>query len=280
MLPEIKIHTTENDTKYALFEQSEVISDEIRMRGDWNPAVLHICEKILEKKSGGRVLDIGAGIGTFSVPLALKFRDKFLFTAFEPIPVLHLQLCTNFFLNNIEDAQAFQYGISNKDEYFEAPALDFKRVSNHGTYSFLEDINRARGIVSSSKTDVYELKRLDHFKFANVALIKISTQGMEFEVLDGARNTIINNNFPPVVFECWTNEWYKDRRAKVLDFFASHAYEHYLDMGEHMVAFKTMSQYNHFMLPETDVKSISNFKVTEQHHETKSVLESQVGLAP
>lgn len=280
MLPSITIHNAKDNIKYALFDQSEIISDEIKNRGDWNPSVVHICEKILEKKNGGRVIDIGAGLGSFTIPLATKFRDKFTFISFEPIPVLHLQLCTNLFLNNVENAKAMQYAVSNKDDFVEAPILDFKNVNNHGTYSFSEEINRARGIVSAATKDFYEFRKLDYFKYTNVALIKISTQGLEYEVLDGARETIISNNFPPVSFECWTNDWFATKRAKILDFFASHGYEHYLDMGEHMVAFKTLAQYNHYMLPETDVKNIAKFAVTEQEHQTKSVLESQIGLSP
>ena len=281
MLPEIKIHITEDDIKYALFDKPEVISDEIRRFGSWNPGCQGISQKILEKKTGGLVVDIGAGFGAYLVPLAHKFKEKFSYVAFEPIPALFNQLNTNLLLNGIGSfVSAKPFALSNKNEIVDAPILDVMHTNNHGSYSFNEEVNKLRGMVSNSKTERYEFRTLDSFGLKNVAMIKLSTPGMEFEVLDGARETIISNNFPPVSFECWTNEWYADKRAKILDFFASHAYEHYLNLGEHMVAFKTMSQYNHYMLDEKDVETIRSFQVTEQQHDTESVLKSQQGLAP
>lgn len=281
MLPEIKIHTTEDNIKYALFDKPEVISDEIRRFGSWNPGCQAISQKILEKKPGGVVVDVGAGLGAYLVPLAYKFKEKFSYVAFEPIPALFNQLNTNLLLNGIGGfVSAKPFALSNKNETVDAPILDVMHTNNHGSYSFNEEINKLRGMVSNSKTEKYEFRTLDSFGLKNVAMIKLSTPGMEFEVLDGARETIISNNFPPVSFECWTNEWYADKRAKILDFFASHAYEHYLNLGEHMVAFKTMSQYNHYMLDEKDVETIRSFQVTEQQHDTESVLKSQQGLAP
>ena len=281
MLPEIKIHTTEDGIKYALYDQPEVISDEIRRYGSWNPGCFEISKKILEKKPSGTVIDVGAGLGAYIVPIAHKFKEKFSYVAFEPIPALYNQLSTNLLLNGVSGfVSAKPFALSNKNEIVDAPILDIARTNNHGSYSFNEEINKLRGMVSNSKTEKYEFKTLDSLGLKNVVLIKLSAPGMEFDILDGARETIISNNFPPVSFECWTNDWYADKRAKILDFFASHAYEHYLNLGEHMVAFKTMSQYNHYMLAEKDVEVIGAFQVTEQEHSTESVLESQQGLAP
>ena len=72
MLPELRIYTTPDDIKYLLFEQNEVISDEIRNNGIWNGACLDLAEKVLAKGHSGRVIDIGAGFGSFTLPLALK----------------------------------------------------------------------------------------------------------------------------------------------------------------------------------------------------------------
>jgi FkbM family methyltransferase len=281
MLPEIRIHTTEDNIKYALYDQPEVISDQIRRFGAWNPGCLEISEKILEKKAGGKVLDIGSGFGPYTIPLARKFQEKFTYVAFEPLKPIYKQLTTNLVLNGLDSlVETKCVVLSTKEEIVEAPILDVVHTNNHGSYSFNEEINKLRGMVSHSKTEKYEFKTLDSYNFNNVALIKITTPGMVFDVIDGARNTIINNNFPPVIFEAWTEEWYAEYRAKIMDFFASHAYEHYLNLGEHMVAFKTMSQYNHYMLEEKDVETLRSFQVTEQQHDTESVLQSQQGIAP
>lgn len=279
MLPEFEIHTTPNDLRYALYTQSEIISDEIRNNGIWNPSVLQVCEKILEKANpGSRVIDIGAGIGAFTVPLSCKFQDKFIFASFEPVSTLFVQLCTNLFINNIETVKPYNYGIGSETKLLDAPVVDIHRIGNHGSHSFVKEINALRGIVDAAQTDVYDFRTLDSFRFANVSLIKISTPGMELDVLKGAEQTIIQNNYPPVVFEVWDADWYKEKREGVTEFFKAHNYEHYCDIGSHMIAFKKASFYNYVMLPEQDVGTITNFKVVEQQHDTKSVLENQTPL--
>ena len=83
MLPELRIYTTPDDIKYLLFEQNEVISDEIRNHGIWNGACLDLAEKVLAKGHSGRVIDIGAGL------------DHLLYHSHSSImdtPILHLSL--------------------------------------------------------------------------------------------------------------------------------------------------------------------------------------------
>lgn len=276
MLPELRIYTTADDVKYVLFEQSEVISDEIRKHGVWNSACLDICHKILSKGTSGRVIDIGAGFGSFTIPLAVT-HPGYLYTAFEPLPIINMQLNANALLNNLDNVRVFNYGLSNKEEIIDAPCLDIERSSNHGSYSFDQEINRKRNIFGSNATEVYEFRTLDSFRFANVKLVKISTPGMENRVLGGMVETLINNNFPPVLFESWNMEWYKDEKAKALDFFASKAYEHYVMLGEHVLAFKTKAQHD-AILQDGPAPELGTFKVTEQSHDTSSVLANQVAL--
>jgi hypothetical protein len=279
MLPEFEIHTTADETRYALYTQEEIISNEIRNTGFWNSSALQICGKILEKANvGSRVIDIGAGIGSFTVPLARQFSDKFIFAAFEPMSTLFVQLCTNIFINHIETSKPYNIGLGDENKLVDAPILDIHTTNNHGSYSFIKEINALRGMVQSDQNEVYDFRTLDSFRFSNVCLIKISTPGMELEVLKGAQQTIVQNNYPPVVFETWDAEWYTEKKEKVIDFFKSNGYEHYCNLGAHMIAFKKASYYNYVMLPANEVESITNFKVVEQQHDTKSVLESQKPL--
>ena len=133
MLPELKIYTTPNDVKYLLFEQSEVISDEIRKHGIWNEPCLDLCEKILSKGSTGRVIDIGAGFGSFTIPLALK-HHKYTYTAFEPLPVINAQLSANILLNYLDNIRVYSCALSDAEALLDAPVLDVYSSGNHGSY--------------------------------------------------------------------------------------------------------------------------------------------------
>lgn len=48
-----------------------------------------------------------------------------------------------------------------------------------------------------------ETKTLDSFNIENVGFIKIDVEGFEEKVIRGGLLTIIKNNYPPILFECW-----------------------------------------------------------------------------
>jgi hypothetical protein len=48
-----------------------------------------------------------------------------------------------------------------------------------------------------------DIKSLDSFNFTNISLIKLDVEGYEVEVIKGAKNTIIKNNFPAFIVEIW-----------------------------------------------------------------------------
>lgn len=277
MLPALKVYITQDDTKYLLFEQSEVISDEIRNNGVWNLPCLDLCDKVLSKHIDGRVIDVGAGFGSFSIPLSIKHGDRFVFSAYEPQQTINMQLNANILLNHLEHVRAYPYALGKESKLLDAPILDINSSSNHGSYSFNQEINALRGMPNYHVNEVYEFKTLDSFRFANVRLIKVCTPGMELEVLEGAVETIFKNNFPPIIVETWSVDWYKEKKAKVLDFFASRAYEHFVMLGEHVMAFKTKAQHD-YALSNDSVTKLGSFQVLEQEHQTSSVLQNQAAL--
>lgn len=282
MLPEMRIYTTREDIKYLLVEHEEVISDHVRKNGSWGKDYVDTCEVILKNSQPGRVIDIGAGFGTFTVPLALKFDGKHAFDAIEPLPKVNMQLSANVLLNNLDNVNVHRYVISNINDVVEYPALDFDRSANHGSFSFNSKFDSVRGISAYNKVDVYEFRKLDELRLGNVRLIKVTAPAMENQVFLGMYETLQLSDWPPVLFESWDLEWYKEERAKALDFFAARGYEHYLMIGDHVLAFKTKSQAD-FLLNETaslekpEGSKTGGFSISVQEHETQSVLENQVG---
>lgn len=284
MLPEMRIYTTQNDIRYLLVEHEEVISDVIRKDGVWGEKYLNACETILRNSKPGRVVDIGAGFGTFTVPLAIKYDGKHAFDAIEPLPKVNMQLSANILLNNLDNVNVHKYVISDKNETLEFPALDFDRSANHGSFSFNTKFDEVRSIKHVEKKDVYEVRKLDDFRFGNVRLIKVTTPSMEFQVFMGMYETLAQNNWPPVLFESWNLDWYKEERAKAMDFFAARGYEHYLIIDDHVLAFKTKAQAEH-LLNETSLsvasqevkESSSGFSISVQEHDRDDVIKHQVG---
>lgn len=289
MLPELRIYTTRDDIKYVLVEQEEVISNYLKQDGVWGSHYLHLCDSILAKSEPGRVIDIGAGLGSWTVPLAIKHSGCHSFDSFEPLPKINLQLSANILLNNLDNVNVYRVALSNKeDRAVRAAALDFHFSANHGAYSFNSDFDSVRGIAKSDKEDVYEFRTLDSYRFADVRLIKVTTPGMEKDVFEGMSQTLELSNYPPVLFESWTAEWYKENRDNAIKFFNGRGYEHFTILGiDHVIAFKTKAQADSFA---NDVKEVligssesknetatGGFKVSVQEHDREHVIKHQVG---
>lgn len=289
MLPEMRIYTTRDDVRYLLIEHEEVISDFVRQNGVWGASYLNLANQILSKVKPGRVIDVGAGFGTFTVPLAIKNDGIHTFDAIEALPLINMQLSANILLNNLENVNVHKFVASNvNDRAVVFPALDFHRSSNHGSFSFNSKFDIERGLFHGEKKDIYEFRKIDDLHLGDVRLVKVTTPAMEFEVMMGMYETLAASDWPPVIFESWNLEWYKEERAKVMDFFAARGYEHYIMMDDHVAAFKSEEQAKN-LLDDTSTKTlgssystlaeteIASFTVSVQEHDRDDALKHQVG---
>jgi len=273
-LPEVRIYTNVNDTKYALFEQPEVISDAIREDGFWNKTTLMFATNLLKKQPKGLVIDIGSGFGTFTIPIACTFADKYDIVSFEPIKPIFLQLATNVLINNLGQVKVYNVGLSDKSETIVSNTLDIHHSGNHGSFSFDEETNALRNIVPTAEKDTYDMRTLDSYKLTNVRFVKLSAAGMETKVLEGAKETLKNNNLPPVLFEFWDAEWYIQKRDAIFEFLKSMGYGHFENLFGYVFAFKDRAEYDFFASEEEVIES-GEFVISQKVHVTKDTLEDQ-----
>jgi len=279
MLPELKIHTTNEDVRYILFEQKEVISDVVRETGYFNKDCFDIADNILLKSNpGANVLDIGSGIGTFTIPLAIKHANGFSFHAFEPIPVISSQLSANILLNNLENVRAYNTGIANFDGLTDGPILDVHHCENHGSVSFFRAVNDARGVFSPQNSMVYDFRKLDSFNFKGVALIKITVNGMETEVINGAKETINKNNNPPIIIQLWSNDFNIENKEQTLTLLQSLGYRHFCNYGEHYLCCVSDLEYEYLTTPDPSTADFGELSVTEEIHDADESLSTQQPL--
>jgi FkbM family methyltransferase len=277
MLPKLSVHTTSENVKYFLFDQRDVVSDVIRETGSWNSHVIDAVDKILAKSGSGKVLDVGAGMGSFSIPLAIKYDKKYSFVVFEPQRILFLQLAANILLNNCEFIKIFNYLIGNESGLRFGPEVDIRKSHNHESLSFNEKINELRGMPSSKELTetIYEMKTLNEFDFREIKLVKITTCGMEFDVINGGDIMLKQNDYPPVVFEYWQFDWYKDYEELVVKKLIEIGYEYFHDLGTHKIAFKSAAEFKHYMEDGEVIGDLADFQVTEHLHNVEATLEFQ-----
>ena len=212
-------------TQFLVFKGQDLISNHLKKELYEND-IHQLALKILMDKPDGLVLDIGANLGTFCVPLARKI-PQLKFHAFEPQRIIYYQLCANTIINSLGNVYTYEAGLSNQEADIELEVPDYATEGNIGAFSIDEEVrkNEYECQTKGSKEKMI-LMTLDSVGFENVRLLKIDVEGHELEVLKGGIETIKANNYPPIIFEAWTwKPWYQEKRKAVFDYLEGHGYK-------------------------------------------------------
>jgi FkbM family methyltransferase len=177
--------------------------------GTWNAHVLKICIQAL--RTGDVYYDIGANVGYLSIEIAAHFRDEVQVVAFEPQHNLAKCIATSAALNDLKRVHVSDLMLSSSA----GDAVLF--VPEHSIHA--SSIGRTPGAVEVRCTKV----TLDSVASGLPApnLIKIDVEGAEFDVIQGARETIAAHR-PLIVFESDQNaDRYGYSRAGLLNLIRS-----------------------------------------------------------
>lgn len=228
MLPRIsKVEC--QDASYMLFSTSDLISNTLFRTGLWDDHLLQITKFFLSSVESPLVLDIGANLGAYSIPLAKHIHDvggKVI--GFEPQRIVYYQLCGNIILNRLDNYYAINNAVGEANGEIEIPDVDYESNSNIGAFSIEKKYRELSGIENAMKRNSFKVPMLTLDSFATEkppAFIKIDVEGHELNVLKGAVNFLNRNNFPPILFEAWSFDWFKDERAELLTFVKNLGYE-------------------------------------------------------
>jgi FkbM family methyltransferase len=210
-LPEIHL-ATDGDLNYALFKHNDIVSNAVRS-GGYEKELQELSSKLLEGHTEGIVLDIGANLGSYVVPLA-RHHAHLQFEVFEPQRIIYYQLCANIFLNRLSNVYAHNVGLSNEQRITSYVLPNYAEETNIGAFSIDFD-TRAKNyeVKSEGVTERMIIIPLDSMQYEKVRLIKIDVEGHELSVLLGAEHTLRENNHPPIIFEAWTWKFPEKRQA-------------------------------------------------------------------
>ena len=161
--------------------------------------LIHKIKRSLQQKKHVLFLDIGANIGFYSIGVSKRVHSNNLkVIAFEPDPVYHQLLLDNVKINKVLhcDVRHIALGDSNKDKYVKRePEIKNKKYSS----KVLFYIRTLDSVFSKSFYNTFD-----------EIYVKIDIDGLELEVLDGAKTlfqidkkvTILVEDFiQPLIFE-------------------------------------------------------------------------------
>jgi hypothetical protein len=138
-------------------------------------------------KRGMLVVEVGANIGAHTVHLARLVGENGGVVAFEPQRVIYQMLCANLALNGLENTDARCLAVGAAAGEVMVPRVDYRGDTSFGAIP-----------VSDDNGDVVEMIAIDNLMLPACHMIKIDVEGMEKQVLGGARQTI--TNFRPYLY--------------------------------------------------------------------------------
>jgi FkbM family methyltransferase len=184
----------------------------------------------IKSKHNPIIFDIGANMGTYTTWMSKIFPEGKIYS-FEPQRSVFQILCGNLAINNLHNVYAYQFALGKENSIIQINEPNYFGYEDYGTFSLVENVITN---LTNEKLTV-EIKTLDWFvenySVPYVDFIKIDVEGMDLDVLDGARKTI--DRFHPYIFiEHYDNK--KSILESVIKFVEEYEYEYEL-VGNNLI---------------------------------------------
>jgi FkbM family methyltransferase len=186
--PDLTIHSLTNAPLYRLrtcrygvmayLVQDITIGRALEMYGEFAESENQLMTALLQP--GDVALDVGANVGTVALPLARKVGPTGFVYLFEPQPLIFQALCTTLTLNGITHAKVHRTAVGSQTGEVFMPHVSPTQALNYGAIK----------VAGSNQGESTPLITIDSLRLARCNLIKIDVEGMDFEVLLGATETV------------------------------------------------------------------------------------------
>ncbi len=228
MLPRIS-QVECQDADYLLFSTGDAISNVLYRTGKWEEHLLEISKFMISTVERPLVLDIGANLGAYSIPLAKHIQGVGgEVYGFEPQRIVYYQFCGNIFLNRLDNCHAIYGAVGDVLGEVEIPEIDYENNLNIGAFSLEKKYRELQGVEGSVKKMARKvpLINLDSLEMDRPpSIIKIDVEGSELSVLKGGSEFLSRNNYPPLLLEVWNYEWFESDKRQLMSYVAQLGYE-------------------------------------------------------
>lgn len=160
-------------------------------------------------------VDCGAHMGAYSIILSSFFEKVF---AFEAQKRTFMQLCGNIFINEIENIEPINAGVTNLDDHGSVRGLTIVSEDGGGS-TFCQTSEKPLGVNQCTMVAldlVVEPER--------VGLMKLDIEGWELNALRGAE-MILSQSKPPLIFESNSGRENYSRRLELFGYLTEKGYQ-------------------------------------------------------
>jgi len=168
--------------KMLYFPRDKYVGRAFEVYGEFSEGEADIFQRILRPKDV--VVEVGANMGGHTVRLAQLVGPEGLVIAFEPQRILYHTLCANIALNNLFNVHTYLAAVGKEMGTLLVPPIDYSAVANFGGISL-------EGVTAGEPVPVTTLGSL---KLPRLKLLKIDVEGMEADVLTGAKSLIAQHS--------------------------------------------------------------------------------------
>jgi len=150
----------------------------LKKYGEFSEGEVALFQQLL--RPGDLIVEAGANFGAHTVAMAQMVGEQGVVIAFEPQRLVFQAMTANVAINSLTNVITMQAGVGAYAGTIKIPVLNPAKGHNFGGFS----------INSHSTGEEVPVKTIDSLNLNQCRLIKADVEGMECEVLEGARNTI------------------------------------------------------------------------------------------
>ncbi|MDC0142025.1 FkbM family methyltransferase [bacterium] len=173
---------------YIVYNKNDIyIGKAIEKYGEFSEHEIKLFDYLCH--SGDIIIDIGANIGTHTLAFSRIVGDNGKVYAYEPQKIIFYTLCANVAINSITNIECKHQAVGNDTGYIKIPDFNYNLEGNYGGISVDK-------FTMGIKVEIIKLDSL--IELQKINFIKIDVEGMEYDVINGAKEVI--KKFKPIIY--------------------------------------------------------------------------------